>query len=59
LFKSSSNEDAQKKIDNTIEFAKSIVEGGKLYTNGDNTPIETRTFYIGNQPPPFNHGDEL
>ncbi|MFP7224868.1 hypothetical protein SFC42_17465 [Priestia filamentosa] len=59
LLGSSSSVNAQQKIDNTLEFAKDIVQSGKLYAHGEGVPVETRIFYAGDTPPPFPHGDEF
>ncbi|KQU22389.1 hypothetical protein ASG61_23070 [Bacillus sp. Leaf75] len=59
LLGSSSNADAQQKIDNTLEFAKSVVQSEKVYLNDEAVPVELRAFYVGDTPPPFPHGDEF
>lgn len=56
----SSDKSVIKKNNNTIEFVKKIVEGGKLYvSNQEKLPAELRTFWIGDTEPPFKHGDNL
>lgn len=59
FFKDSENADANEKIKNTLEFARHIKDGGQVYAYGEGVPIELRTFYFGNQEPPFKHGDEF
>lgn len=59
LFKESNELSAKKKIENTLQFAKTIIDGGKVYVYGDDWPVELRTIYVGNSKPPFKHGDDL
>lgn len=48
------------KVENTLKYAKKIVESGKLYIQRqDLAPIELRAFYCGDKEPPYPHGDDL
>ena len=60
LFPESADRDAQQKIDNTLAYAKSVIDSGQVYsTGGDRDPIEIRHMYCGAKEPPFCHGDDL
>ena len=50
----------QKKIANTLAYARAIVESGRVYVRDDVTvPLELRAFWVGKREPPFPHGDDL
>jgi hypothetical protein len=60
LFSETSDESARKKIENTLEYARTVVESGRIYVKEqDKLPVELRSFYVGSKKPPFSHGDEL
>ena len=60
LLPSSKDISVKAKTDNTINYLKHIVQSGSLYpTDSSKTPVELRTFYIGDSEPPFSHGDDL
>jgi hypothetical protein len=60
LFPTNSDTDAQRKIDNTLAYAKAVVDAGKLYpTDQSKLAVELRTFFVGGKEPPFPHGDDL
>jgi hypothetical protein len=60
LFQRSDKPEVNRKIDNTLEYAKSIIDGGKVYWTDDSlVPVELRTFFVGGRQPPFPHGDDL
>ncbi len=59
LFPSSADIRVQKKINNTLDYAKYVVNSGAVYTNdNNNVPIEFSVFWVGATQPPFSHGDE-
>ena len=59
LFAESDREDVAVKIQNTLAFAKSVVESGYVYARDDNVPVELRGCFVGDTEPPFSHGDDL
>ena len=60
LFSSDSDPSIQRKVRNTLEYARTIVDGRRLYTQNDEMlPVELGTFWVGGREPPFPHGDDL
>lgn len=60
LLPESSKPSVRQKTENTIRYLEQVVAAGALYpVQQDKTPIELRTFYIGDTEPPFPHGDSL
>lgn len=60
LFHASDRSDVRRKISNTLEYARWVVDGGKVYAvDQSEYPVELRTFWIGETEPPFLHGDEF
>jgi len=60
LFSCSNDENIKKKISNTLDYAKAVVDSGQIYVKDQNEfPIELRSFFVGNSKPPFRHGDDL
>ena len=60
LFSGSKDVRVSEKINNTLAYAKSIVDSKRVYVqNQDQLPVELRSFWVGNQQPPFAHGDDL
>lgn len=60
LLPKSSMPSVRKKTENTIKYLEQVVATGALYpVQQDKTPIELRTFYVGDSEPPFPHGDSL
>jgi hypothetical protein len=60
LFEKSDDPSISEKVNNTLEYAKEIVKNGRIYVQyQDQLPIELRSLWVGDQPPPFKHGDEL
>ncbi len=60
LFNKTDDKEVQTKIENTLEYARTIVKSGRIYVHDQDTlPIELRSFYVGSKEPPFPHGDEL
>jgi|GEM_PF-1648364 len=57
LINKENNPDVEKKIQNTLLFAKHIRDRGRIYS--DKVPTLFKTFYIGDSEPPFKHGDEF
>jgi hypothetical protein len=48
------------KFENTIQYARDIRKSGALYFGeGSAKPVELGTTWIGKNPPPFEHGDDL
>lgn len=50
------------KVNNTLDYAKTVVDPKQVYASGPGVPIELRTFYVSDSPPgdhPFPHGDDL
>jgi hypothetical protein len=60
LFGKPDEEAAIRKINNTLEYARTVVESGRIYDGDeDKLPVELRSFWVGGREPPFDHGDEL
>ena len=60
LFPANSDPGVQRKLDNTLAFAKAIIDGGNVYAQDEGAlPIELRSFWVGSHEPPFPHGDDL
>lgn len=60
LFSESSDESIRKKVQNTLSYAKAVVDSGKIYVNNqEHLHVELRTFFVGGKKPPFLHGDDL
>lgn len=60
LFSGSDDTGVSEKINNTLAYAKSIVDSKRVYVqNQDQLPVELRSFWVGDQQPPFKHGDDL
>lgn len=60
LFGGVEDKGAQQKINNTLDYARSIVESGRIYIeNQEQLPVELRSFWVGSKEPPFSHGNEL
>jgi hypothetical protein len=60
LFHASDKPDVQRKVRNTLEYARWVVEGGRVYpVDQSGYPVELRTFWAGETEPPFLHGDNL
>ena len=60
LFSSNSDPSIQRKVQNTLKYARKVVESRRLYTQNDETlPAELRVFWVGDHEPPFPHGDDL
>ncbi len=60
LFNKANDKSSEEKIQNTIKYARCIVESGRIYVEKqDLLPVELRTFWVGSKKPPFPHGDEL
>lgn len=61
LFKESMDSSVQEKQNNTLAYAKKVIESGRIYPSVDQSSIPElfRTFWVGNNEPPFEHGDDL
>lgn len=60
LFSESQDDVVTKKINNTLDYAKSVIDSKRVYVqNQDQLPVELRSFWVGDQQPPFSHGDDL
>lgn len=59
LFARAGDKDIMKKVNHTLDYAKTVVDGKRVYARGSEVPIELRTFYVGSSLPPFKHGDDL
>jgi hypothetical protein len=60
LFSESQDGGATEKINNALAYAKSIIDSKRVYVqNQDQLPVELRSFWVGDQQPPFAHGDDL
>jgi hypothetical protein len=60
LFPATTVADVMVKINNTLEYARAIVNSGRLYvSNQEQLPIELRSMWTGESFPPFGHGDDL
>lgn len=60
LFGDAENQGVKRKINNTLNYARSIFESGRIYIeNQEHLPVELRSFFVGDKEPPFPHGDEL
>ena len=59
LFPANSDADVKKKINNTLEYAKMVVESERAYAHGPGLPVELQAFFVGTTEPPFSHGDDL
>jgi hypothetical protein len=54
LFGHNDDPAVRRKIDNTLKYAKAVVDSGRIYSVQDKTPIEVRA-----DEPPYPHGDDL
>lgn len=60
LFSESSDESIREKVQNTLNYAKAVVDSGKIYVRDQEfLPVELRSFFVGDREPPFPHGDDL
>ena len=59
LFPADSDEGVKKKIGNTLQYAKTVVESNRVYARSTGLPIELQAFFVGTTEPPFPHGDEM
>jgi hypothetical protein len=60
LFSKSQDAGVIEKINNALAYAKSIIDSKRVYVQSqDHLPVELRSFWVGDQHPPFAHGDEL
>ena len=62
LFRIPSDWGERRKVLNTLEYARFVRSTGLAYPSApENVPVEVRTFFVGDGPPPpqFEHGDEL
>lgn len=60
LFSQSEDTAIREKIQNTLDYAKAIIDSGKIYVSEqENLPVELRSFYVGESEPAFPHGDDL
>ena len=59
LFGSHNDPNIQRKIDNALAYARRGVSSQRIYAYGEGLPVELRTFYVGKDEPPFDHGDDL
>jgi len=60
LFSKSQESGISEKVNNALGYSKSIIDSERVYVqNQDQLPIELRSFWVGDQPPPFRHGDDL
>lgn len=60
LFSQSDEVSIREKVQNTLQYAKAIIESGKVYVSEqEKLPVELRSFYIGDSQAPFSHGDDL
>jgi hypothetical protein len=60
LFSDSNDPGVNDKIQNALEYAKAIVQTGRIYIQDQSTlPVELRSSWIGGREPPFPHGDDL
>jgi hypothetical protein len=60
LLPASERRTVRAKVANTIAYLKRIVSSGRLYpTDQARVPVELRTFWVGDEEPPFRHGDDL
>lgn len=59
LFRSNGDSSVEQKIANTLKYAGDVRR--RSYANEELVPIELRTMFVGEGPPPpsFGHGDEL
>jgi hypothetical protein len=56
LFSPTKDKKARLKIENTMKYAKAVVDSGRAYSDQHKTPIELRPFFIGKAP--FAHADD-
>ncbi|MGD9549295.1 MAG: hypothetical protein AB7V45_17365 [Candidatus Krumholzibacteriia bacterium] len=60
LFLPCDEKPGQEKIDNALEYARTVVETGRIYAEDHGAcPAELRAMFIGKSEPPFPHGDDL
>jgi hypothetical protein len=59
LFPPTTDFEASRKVENTLQFAREMRNRGLLHANEDKLPCEFRAYFIGNTEPPFDHGDEF
>lgn len=60
LFSDQPNAEVDEKIQNTLRYAKKVIDSGKVYVQDQSSlPVELRSFYVGSKEPPFPHGDDL
>jgi len=60
LFSDSDDPKVIEKIRNTLKYAETFVQRGRVYVEDQsNLPVELRSYFIGGKEPPFEHGDDL
>ncbi|MDP3013968.1 MAG: hypothetical protein Q8M92_06990, partial [Candidatus Subteraquimicrobiales bacterium] len=60
LFKETNDKDVVEKINNTLNYAETVVKSGSIYAKNEETfPVELRSMWVGDSEPPFKHGDDL
>ncbi|MCY3020753.1 MAG: hypothetical protein NTW87_17180 [Planctomycetota bacterium] len=60
LFRVSQEPSARAKVENTLAYAKAVIQSVAAYvTPMENVPVELRRYFVGAKKPPFDHGDEL
>jgi len=60
LFTQSDDPLIKEKIQNTLEYAKAVIDSGKIYVSDqENLVVELRSMYIGDREPTYPHGDDL
>lgn len=60
LFSKSQDSVVTEKVSNTLAYAKSVVDSKRVYVpSQEQLPVELRSFWVGDQEPPFEHGDDL
>lgn len=60
LFTTSNENHIIEKVQNTLKYAKTVIDLGKVYVQDQSLlPVELRSFFSGSKNPPFTHGDDL
>lgn len=60
LFNENDDADVVEKINNTLAYARTVVNSGNIYSKNEETlPVELRAMWVGDAEPPFKHGDDL
>lgn len=62
LFAKVGDTDIMEKLNNTLDYARTVVDRGRVCARGAEVPIELRTFYVGSSPPAdrmYKHGGDL